>query len=468
MIGRKLAALGMVTALASAAIAAGKPNIVLIVGDDMGYADISLHGCKDIATPNIDSIAAGGVECTNGYVSAPYCSPSRAGMLTGRYQTRFGHVFNPAGAVGSDGAPVGLPLSQKTMADRLKAAGYATGLVGKWHLGNAPGYHPQERGFNEFFGFLGGAHSYVPGSLPKIQRGKEKIEEKEYLTDAFGREAVAFIDRHKAEPFFLYLAFNAVHTPMEATDQRLTQFKDIADPKRRTYAAMMAALDENIGKVLTKLREEGLEDNTLVFFISDNGGPTMKGTAINGSNNGPLRGSKRTTLEGGIHVPFMVKWPAKVSAGQTYKHPVISLDFFPTIMAAVGVETSPEWKLDGVDLVPYLTGQNKELPHDKLYWKFGPQMAMRDGDAKLVRYDPVVDNGSGRPKDLHMYNLADDLGEAHDLAAGDASGVEALLTKWKSWNSENVNPLWKQDFTKKKARKRARQKAQAAAAAPAK
>src|SRR6476620_1754398 len=206
-----------------------QPNVLIIVGDDMGYGDVSSQGCKDISTPNIDSIAKNGVRCSNGYVSGPYCSPTRAGLLTGRYQERFGHEFNPGA-----GPNIGLPLTETTLADRLKAAGYATGLVGKWHLGNAEKFHPQKRGFDEFFGFLGGAHSYFPAKMKgeTILRGTKPADENEYLTDAFGREAVAFVDKNKTKPFFLYLAFNAVHTPMHATDARLKKFEDIKDKQR--------------------------------------------------------------------------------------------------------------------------------------------------------------------------------------------------------------------------------------------
>src|SRR5215207_8124141 len=251
-----------------------KPNVIVILADDMGYADIGVNGCKDIPTPNIDSIARNGVRCVNGYVSHPYCSPTRAGLLTGRYQQRFGHEFNPGPP--TDRTPeVGLPLTEVTMADRLKAAGYRTGLVGKWHLGHADDkFHPLNRGFDEFFGFLGGSHSYLrPGTGPTaIFRGKEEVKEKEYLTDAFAREGVAFIEKHKKESFFLYWAFNAVHGPMEAADKYLKRFPEIKDEKRRTYAAMLAALDDAIGQGLAKLKECGIDDNTLIFFVSDNGG----------------------------------------------------------------------------------------------------------------------------------------------------------------------------------------------------
>lgn len=448
--------------------AEGKPNIVVIVGDDMGYADVGVHGCQDIPTPHIDSIANAGVRCTNGYVSGPYCSPTRAGLLTGRYQQRFGHEFNPGrgrGGAGGNTAPPGLPLSEKTLADRLKAAGYATGLVGKWHLGGAPEFHPQQRGFDEFYGFLGGAHSYRPRSKPLMLRGSEKIDEKEYLTDALGREAVAFIDRHRAEPFFLYLAFNAVHAPMEATDDRLEKFSGIANEKRRTYAAMMSAMDDAIGVTLAKLRAAGLEENTLVFFISDNGGPRMRGTTVNGSNNAPWRGSKRTTLEGGIRVPFFAKWPARLPAGTVYDKPVIQLDIAPTALAAADALRGDE-NFDGAMMLSHLAGRSEGPLHDMLYWKLGRQMAIRDGDWKLVRYDPVVDGEQGPPTKMRLYNLAEDVGEAHDLSAENPQKVEQLHNDWKHWNAKNVKPLWG-DGSGKKGKRAARQRAKEAQPAPA-
>jgi arylsulfatase A-like enzyme len=412
----------------------GRPNLLLIIGDDMGYADVGFQGCKDIPTPHLDSLAGDGVRFTQGYVSGPYCSPTRAGLLTGRYQTRFGHEFNPTG-------PNGLSTSQQTLADRLRGAGYVTGLVGKWHLGSTPEMRPQRRGFDEFFGFLGGAHSFFEPQ--GILRGDEEVKEIDYTTDAFGREAVSFVERHRERPWFLYLSFNAVHTPMHATDAGLAKFAGIEDKQRRTYAAMMSAMDDAIGAVRAKLAETGQAEKTMIVFLSDNGGPTMQGVTVNGSRNEPLRGSKRTTLEGGIRVPMLVTWPGHLKPG-VFEQPVIQLDLHATALAAAGVERRAEWNLDGVDLLPYLGGDRTGPPHESLYWRFGPQMAIRSGDWKLVRYDLNVDGVSGpnRVTPAKLYNLAADIGEASDLSAKMPEKVKELQEKWELWDRDNVAPLW--------------------------
>ncbi len=412
-----------------------RPNVLFIVGDDMGYADVGFHKCPDIPTPNIDALAASGMNFTNGYVTGPYCSPTRAALMTGRYQQRFGHEFNPNGKDG-------MPVSETTIADRLRSAGYATGIVGKWHLGAPPEMRPMKRGFDEFFGFLGGAHSYFDRT--GILRGDEQVKELDYTTDAFGREAISFIERHKSQPWFLYLAFNAVHTPLNATDDRLAKFTSVVDKKRRTYDAMMLAMDENIGRVRKYLVDAGIEKNTFVIFISDNGGPTMPGTTVNASRNDPLRGSKRTTLEGGIHVPFVVSWAGHVKPG-VYDQPALQIDLTATALNLAGVDIKPEWKLDGVDLMPYLTGEKSGAPHDALYWRFGQQMAIRVGDFKLVRYDSAVDGAAGKKKpvtEAKLYNLTADLGESKDLAASMPDKVKELQTKWDAWNATLVRPLW--------------------------
>jgi arylsulfatase A-like enzyme len=412
-----------------------KPNILVMVGDDMGYADISVHGCKDISTPYIDSLAQNGIRCSNGYVSGTYCSPTRAGLMTGRYQTRFGHEFNPGAAAKPAGRAQGLSEKETTLAERLKAAGYTTGLVGKWHLGGAPEYHPMKRGFDEFFGFLGGAHAYFPGK--GILRSMGGVSEQEYLTDAFGREAVAFIERHQKEPFFLYLAFNAVHMPLQATQKYLDRFPNITDQKRHTYAGMMSAMDDAVGMVLKKLRQKKMEENTLIFFISDNGGPP-----VNGSRNTPLAGRKATTWEGGIRVPWLVQWPGKLPGGKVYDQPVIQLDIVPTALAAAGVTPEPGSKLDGVNLLPYFQGKQTGTPHRTLCWRFGPQMAIRVGDWKLVQA-----TGSRGKK---LFNLKDDIGETKDLSAAHPEKVKELQAAWNEWNKDNVPPLWKPPRAQKK------------------
>jgi arylsulfatase A-like enzyme len=446
-----LAGLSIVIWLSPAAAIAAEarqPNILIILSDDHGYADVGFHGCRDIPTPNLDSLARSGVRFSNGYVSGPYCSPTRAGLLTGRYQQRFGHEFNPGT---TDSENFGLPLSETTIADRLKSAGYVTGIVGKWHLGGAPRFHPQRRGFDEFFGFLGGGHPYFPDQGAPIYRGTETVVEQKYLTDAFAREAVSFVERHKKDPFLLYLAFNAVHTPMHATDERLRQFASITDESRRKYAAMLTALDEGVGKVLDTLRAAGLERDTLIVFLSDNGGPTMPGTTINASRNDPLRGSKRTTLEGGIRVPFVLSWKGSLPEGVVYEQPVIQLDILPTVLAAAGVKPESVGKLDGVNLLPFVKGESSGTPHDALYWRLGEQSAVRRGDWKLVRYDRTADDANAR-SDAHteakvtqprLYNLARDPSEKEDLATAHPEKVAELQSLWNSWADQLKEPLWR-------------------------
>jgi len=412
--------------------AARRPNVLVIIADDLGYADLGVQGCKDVPTPHIDSIGATGVRFTNGYVSCPVCSPTRAGLMTGRYQQRFGHEFNPGPAALAE-EHFGLPLTEATLADRLKKLGYATGMVGKWHLGYKPAMHPQKRGFDEFFGFLGGAHSYVDAMRDKanpILRGTEQVNEKSYLTDALGREAAAFVERHVKEPFFLYLSFNAVHTPMDASERLLGRFGSITDARRRTFATMLASMDEGVGQVLGKLREHKLEENTLIFFVSDNGGPTPSNT----SRNDPLRGYKGQVLEGGIRVPFLMQWKGQLPAGKVYEHPVIALDILPTAVVAAGGTIPSNPVMDGVNLVPYVTGREKRTPHERLYWRFGPQQAIRKGDWKLARL------AEGAPQ---LYNLAEDVGEKNDLAGKMPEKVKELLADYGAWNQQLMEPQWK-------------------------
>jgi arylsulfatase A-like enzyme len=428
-----------------------RPNVVFLIADDLGYADIGVQGNKDIPTPNIDGLARGGLRFTSGYVSGPYCSPTRAGLLTGRYQQRFGHEFNP-GRTGANGEAIGLSLKETTIGDRFKALGYRTGLVGKWHQGFSAEYNPVNRGFDEHFGFLSAARSYTNSPAARasdpIRRGLEVVEEEEFLTDAFAREAVGFIDRHQKEPFLLYLGFNAVHSPLDVHPRYWDRFAGISDPKRRRFATLLAALDDAIGSVVNKIKTAGLEENTLIVFISDNGGPTSDNT----SRNNPLRGFKATTWEGGIRVPFIISWKGHLPAGKVEDRPIIQLDLLPTALAAAGVEAKPEWKLDGVNLLPYLTGRNRARPHEDLYWRFGQQIAIRKGDWKLVKavstgqralavtnYSPAA---KANTDGAELYNLAKDISESHNLATKEPEKVKELAAAWNAWNRELADPAW--------------------------
>lgn len=424
------------------------PNIVLIVSDDMGYADIGVHGSKDIPTPNIDSLAASGIRFTDAYVTGPYCSPTRAGLLTGRYPQRFGHEFNIPEA--AENMEHGLPLTERTLADRLREVGYRTAIFGKWHLGAAEKFHPLSRGFDEFYGFLGGAHSYMP-ARPGVKNmmfdGRREVEEPNYLTDALAVRSVEFIKNNKEKPFFLYLAFNAVHTPMQAPDKYLERFPAISDPARRTYAAMLSAMDDGIGKVIKTIKDQGLERDTLIVFLNDNGGPTMQGTAVNASSNAPLKGSKRQTWEGGIRVAFMAAWKGRLPQGRVEKKPVIQLDIMPTVLAAAGVKVKGEWRLDGADLLPLMSGKSSKAPHSVLYWRLGEQMAIRKGNWKLVKSSGgrLFDVDHAVPYDISqagLYDLKSDISEAKNVAGANPKIVSELARLWEHWNSSLSRPLW--------------------------
>jgi arylsulfatase A-like enzyme len=420
----------------SSALAIDRPNILLIVSDDVGYGDFGFQGCQDIPTPHIDGIAVGGVRFTNGYVTSPVCSPTRAGLLTGRYQQRFGHEFNPGPPRPTDMAEGALPLSERTIADALREAGYTTAIFGKWHLGSRKPYWPLQRGFDEYYGFLGGNHPYLPGNGgDSIIRGNKKVDEPAHLTQQFGREAAAFIKRQvKVEkPFFLYLAFNAAHTPLQPDQEHLARFQSIADPKRRKYAALISGMDDAIGEVLGALKAVGKADNTMVIFVNDNGGPQE----ANGSSNAPLRGDKTTLWEGGIRVPFAIQWKGKIPSGTTYTQPVIALDATATAAAAAGAEFgTPERAIDGVDLLPYVQGQKKEPPHKTLYWRFGIQHAVRQDDYKLIKFGD---------EPTQLFDLAADIAEQHDVASEHPEIVQRLAAIYDAWNSELIDPLWKRE-----------------------
>ncbi len=415
--------------------AESRPNILVIVADDLGYADVGFQGSKDIPTPNLDQLAARSLRCTNGYVTHPFCSPTRAGLLTGRYQQRFGHENNPAWLPASTSA--GLPLTQTTLPQVLKTVGYKTGAVGKWHLGAHPQFHPNRRGFDDYFGMLGGGHIYLPGAkggeeynIPMDRNGQSEPLTG-YLTDKLGEEGGAFIQRHKGEPWFLYLAFNAPHTPLQTKPEYLERVKAITDETRRNYAALVVGLDDAVGATLKTLRESGQEDNTLVWFFSDNGGPV----SVTHSDNAPLRGQKGQVFEGGTRVPFLVSWPARLPKGRDYSEPVSSLDVFATAVALTGAKVPAEHHLEGVNIFPWLTGEKSGAPRERLFWRTGGGVsyAVREGSWKLVRE-------AGGAKQL--FNLADDIGEKTDLAAREAATVTRLQAAYETWNKDNIAPIF--------------------------
>lgn len=407
------------------------PNIIVILADDLGYADVGFQGLQDFTTPHIDRLAAAGVQFTNGYVSHPYCSPSRAGLLTGRYQHRFGHIHNPKFRAGE-----GLPLSETLLPEILAKGGYSSGIVGKWHLGDAPEFHPLERGFDEFFGLLGGGHDYFKSAdedareyLIPLDAHGEKIPVEGYLTHQLSKAALDFIRRHSESPFFLYLSYNAPHGPLQAPPSLLERVGSIEDPRRRTYAAMVTALDDGVGEVLALLDELSLKEHSLVIFLSDNGGPTP----ANASDNSPLRATKGTVYEGGVRVPFVMAWPGHVPTGLTYEPPVSALDIFPTAVAAAGLENPSG--LDGVDLVSHLNGDQQGRPHRQLFWHSdeGGQYACRTADRKLVR---VLD------REPELYAITGDVSETRNIRADHEAEAAEIKQAIDEWTADHIPPAW--------------------------
>lgn len=445
------------------------PNIVVFLADDLGYGDLGAFGSQVIKTPHIDELAAGGVRLTDGYVSAAVCSPSRAGLYTGRYQPRFGYEFNTSGR----DTTVGLPTDQRTLADMLRDAGYATGLIGKWHLGKSEQHHPLNRGFDEYFGHLSGGSTYIDSRITGVQSwpsrnaptgrpdssaiydGFEQVEVARYLTDVFAEKAVDFIRRHRDERFFLMLTPNAPHTPLQATAEYAERYSHIDEAGKRIFAAMVSSVDDYVGDVVRELRTLGLEENTLIVFFSDNG--CVKYLAQEICSNDPLSGSKRFHLEGGIRVPFIFRWPAGLPADSVFEHPAISLDLFATLAAAAG---SDETAQDSVNLLPHLRGERSEAPHEYLFWRATPNLAVRWGDWKLwkvnksdLTFDDLTVGGRRLPQVDYpgdsplgqmtvLYDLSQDVGEQRNLAGEHPEVVERLEAELESWNSELAEPMW--------------------------
>ncbi len=445
------------TAATGAAASAAAPNLVLILADDLGYADIACYGGQDVPTPRIDRLAREGVRLTDGYVMCPACAPSRLSLMAGAYPQRFGMTWN------DDRSAHQLPDTQRLLPELLRAAGYATGLIGKWNI-----VRPAERVFDEVHDFIEWESDYFPqedghyiGSnatkspgfaSSKTQYWGPQRAGDEYLTDRIGRHAAEFITRHAAQPFFLYVGFNAVHSPWQGRRADQARFAHLPHEVLRYYASMVAALDDNVGRILDTLRAQQLEENTLVIFLSDNG-PAKGGPHIEGwkpdwpkqlivGSAAPLRGAKTDLYEGGIREPFIVRWPARLAAGATYRPSVTAMDLLPTLCAAAGAAVPATTVVDGVDLMPFLRGDRTGVPHETIFWKIKSSAALRRGDWKLMMLAPEF-----RPQ---LYDLATDIGESRDLAAEKPDLTRELHVAWQAWNQTMPPPARPSPAAKKK------------------
>ena len=435
------------------------PNILLIVCDDLGKYEVSAYGAKHIQTPNIDQLGNEGVIFQEAYVTSPICAPSRASILTGRIQNRFGFetqivdyypsnmleyygakffvdmeswelTSKPEYPSSEDHMKQGIPPSEINIAELLKNYGYKTGIIGKWHSGYSFDHLPLQRGFDYQYGFYGAFSLYTPekevqgirnfehdhfGIKHQWDKGRsehgaiyaqgEKIIEEQYLTFAIRDRAIEFIKQNKEneQPFFLYLPFSAPHVPFQAPEEYYHRFSHVEDENKRVYFAMIAALDDAIGDIHNSLKKNGLEENTLIIFISDNGGATY----TKATENGPLKGGKTTQFEGGINIPFMMKWSGKINQETIYPEPVVSTDIFTTIAAAVGAQLPNDRIYDGVDLVSFVNNENTHPPHHELFWRADHIWAMRKGDHKLIM--------SSRDGWKELYDLKNDKSETHNL-----------------------------------------------------
>ena len=460
-----------------------RPNIIILIADDLGMNDISLYGGMNVQTPNIDAIGREGATFNEAYCTSSISSPSRAGMLTGRYQQRFGHETQPNSrypknrleyyafkylvdtgdwkVADADGVPAkediakqGLPPSEITLAELLSAGGYDTAISGKWHLGYNEPLLPGNRGFARQYGCYEAFTLYAPVDSPgivnhrhdyfadrhiwsqerkgpcAIMRNGRIIDEKEYLTFAIAREAVNFIGEKHAGPFFLYVPFTAPHTPFQATKEYYDRFAHVADTNKRTYYAMIAALDDAVGMITRKVKEAGLDNDTVIFFASDNGGATYTGA----TDNAPLKGGKFTNFEGGLGVPCAMRWKGRVPAGTVYRNPVSLFDFFTTCASAAGSVLPGDREIDGVDLLPYLTGKKGGEPHRALFWRAGYNRAVRMGQWKLI-----MDERTGRRL---LYDMTADRIERRDLSAENPDIVEKLAGEFSSWEKGMASPAW--------------------------
>ena len=424
-----LAVLSWDLAIAQVRLAGKLPNIVIIVSDDLDYGKLGYTGYDKVSTPNLDSLIRGCTYFTNGYVSGPVCAPTRAGLMTGRYQARYRYetLTGPISRQIKD--DYGVDTRETLLPQLLKGAGYATGLIGKWHLGYNDKYHPNNRGVDYFFGFLPGGHDYFLWDTPEtgtaggsILRNKEKAEGTGYVTEALAQEAANFVRRHKDRPFLLYYSPYNVHGPHVVPKRYIPDGGDIYIPNDGdVMAGMVKALDDSVGLILKALQVAKLEDNTLIVYVNDNGGI---GTNV------PFRGRKGQLYEGGIRVPFAIKWPGRIPGGVRYDYPVIQLDILPTLLAAAGLQPPSDREYDGVNLLPYLTGQKSNRPHEKLFWRY-PNFGrvVRSGDLKLILH---------AKKAPELFDLSGDPGETTNIADRMPERVKRLAAEIDGWEQRMV------------------------------
>ena len=459
-----------------------RPNIIVILADDLGKSEVSVYGYSKVPTPNIDSIAFNGALFNEGYITSPICSPSRAALMTGRYQQRFGyelqphdryplnrleylyfkHIFNTGNWIVADQFAFpksediwkqGLPPSEITLAELLNKHEYQTGAIGKWHLGFNEWSLPLQRGFDYHYGFYE-AYTWYADTADEnivnqhhdlfidpyiwnkgrtgncaIYRNDKLIIEDQYLTDRIADEAVQYIDQNKEDPFFLYVPFSAPHTPFQAKKEYYDKFSHIQDRNKRVYYAMIAALDDGVGRIMDKLRDESLEENTIVFFLSDNGGATY----TKATSNEPLKGGKVSNFEGGINIPFMVQWKGQIPPGQVIDDPVISLDIFATAAALANSDLPEDRIYDGVNLMPSLLGEAPP-PHEALYWRSGYNKAIRKGPWKLIL--------NARDETTFLYNLDNDKEESSNITSTNQQVITDLMKDLDKWEDGLTDPLW--------------------------
>ena len=415
-----------VVVFASSGLAAAKPNILLILADDLGYHDLGFQGSTRVKTPHLDKLASTGMRFTDGHVSASVCSPSRAGLITGRYQQRFGHEAN------CPPRPNGMDVDERTLGQALQALGYRTACIGKWHLGDEPEHYPNKRGFDEFWGLREGSRSFwctpgkgsdKPGNPHGIEHNGEQVFFEGHLTDRLTDRAIEYIQADSLKPFFIFLSHTAPHGPLQPKpeDQEAVESKD-------PYLGLVYGMDRNIGRVIDVLEQTGKLDNTMIWFLSDNGGTTGK------ASNYPLGGKKGTKFEGGHRVPFILNWKGKVPAG-VYDPMVSALDIYPTCVKAAGGSLKQPRPLDGVDLMPYVTGTVNGVPHEQLFWRKLECAAVRDSDWKLIR---VENHG------LALFDLSKDIEERKDLAATMPEKADQLRAQLEAWEADKIQSIWKE------------------------